>query len=130
MFENLKVFQMAHAMASHASQRQNVTARNIANADTPGYKARDVAPFTDVYRAPDQFTAQKATRAGHMTDDRSPGKTRITLAADQSNMSPSGNSVSLEAEMLKSVDNQRQHDRAIMIYKSSLDVLRSAIGRR
>jgi len=32
--------------------------------------------------------------------------------------------------MLRAVDVKRQHDRALAIYKSSLTVLRTAIGRR
>jgi flagellar basal-body rod protein FlgB len=43
---------------------------------------------------------------------------------------PNGNSVALETEMLRAVDVKRQHDRALAIYKSSLTVLRTAIGRR
>ena len=46
MFENLQVFKIAHAMAVHAGKRQSVIAANMANADTPGYRARDVAPFS------------------------------------------------------------------------------------
>ena len=48
MFETLEVFRMADAMTRHAGVRQNVMAGNTANADTPGYKARDVVPFADL----------------------------------------------------------------------------------
>jgi flagellar basal-body rod protein FlgB len=44
--------------------------------------------------------------------------------------SPNGNSVSLEQEMLNSVEIQREHNRALAIYKHSLDVLRVTIGRK
>ena len=39
------ILRIASAMASHASARQSVVANNIANADTPGFKARDTQPF-------------------------------------------------------------------------------------
>jgi flagellar basal-body rod protein FlgB len=42
---------------------------------------------------------------------------------------PNGNSVSVEQEILRSVDAKRQHDRAIAIYRSSLKILRSSLGR-
>jgi flagellar basal-body rod protein FlgB len=44
-------------------------------------------------------------------------------------MSPNGNSVSLETEMVKAVEVKRQHDQALAIYKSSMNVLRASIGR-
>ena len=56
------------------------------------------------------------------------------LAADQTQAgsaatSPNGNSVSLEDEMVKGADIKRQHDLALTIYKTSLGLLRSSIGR-
>ena len=42
---------------------------------------------------------------------------------------PNGNSVAIEDEILRSVDAKRQHDRALAIYRSSLNILRTSIGR-
>lgn len=49
MFNKIEVMQMAQAMATHAGLRQTAVSQNIANADTPGYKARDVAEFAATY---------------------------------------------------------------------------------
>jgi len=129
VFEKLEIFRMAHAMASHAGTRQAVVARNMANADTPGYAAQDVASFADTYRAKVDGFALRATRTNHLsgqgTQAHSNAATVRTAPTD-----PNGNSVSLETEMLKAVDVKRQHDRALAIYKSSLTILRAAIGRR
>ncbi|TNF10453.1 MAG: FlgB family protein [Rhodobacteraceae bacterium] len=122
MFENLEIMQMARAMATHASARQNAVAQNIANADTPGYAARDLPAFAEIYRseaAPDL----RATRAGHSVTTGP--QTRIEPGAT----SPDGNSVSLEEEMVKSVEVKRQHDLALAIYRSSMTVLRTSLGR-
>jgi flagellar basal-body rod protein FlgB len=128
MFEKLQIFRMAHAMAQHAGARQTVLARNMANADTPGYAARDVAPFAETYKSSGGF-APHATRPGHFSDT-SGGYAVQPRSAAGGQTDPNGNSVSLEQEMLKSVDVKRQHDRALAIYKSSLTVLRAATGRR
>ncbi|MFX0542063.1 FlgB family protein [Roseovarius sp. S4756] len=128
MFENLQIFKMAHAMAQHAGARQSVLARNIANADTPGYTARDVAPFAETYSGTASF-AQRATRPGHISDNAG-GFAIETRDSEAGQSDPNGNSVALEQEMLKAVDAKRQHDRALAIYKSSLTVLRAATGRR
>ncbi|MEB8387658.1 FlgB family protein [Rhodobacteraceae bacterium KMM 6894] len=129
MFDKLEIFQMAQAMAQHAGTRQAVVARNMANADTPGYAARDIAPFKETYQGQSTGFAQRTTRPGHFggTTGPFPVQVREEGAAPTE---PNGNSVSLEMEMLKAVDIKRQHDRAIAIYKSSLTILRAASGRR
>jgi flagellar basal-body rod protein FlgB len=43
--------------------------------------------------------------------------------------SPDGNSVAVEAEMLKSIEAERQHSRAITIYQTSMNIIRASIGR-
>lgn len=131
MFENLDIFRMSHAMAVHAGHKQAVTAQNVANADTPGYKARDVIAFADTYKTADTksgWSVQKATRARHLngaTADQKPD----TILDPNGVGTPNGNTVSLENEMLKSLDAKRQHDRALAIYKSSLGILRATLSR-
>lgn len=129
MFKNLDIFRMSHAMAVHAGTRQSVIAQNMANADTPGYAARDVKPFQAMFDTEMQTSGLRATRPGHLHDDSAELQFDITERRDGLN-DPNGNSVSLETEMLNAVDVKRQHDRALAIYKSGLGVLRSALGRR
>ncbi|WP_417726549.1 FlgB family protein [Roseovarius sp.] len=129
MFEKLEIFRMAHAMAQHAGARQAVVSQNMANADTPGYAARDIAAFADVYRSDETTRTPRATREGHLL--RHDNDLGFDVTNDPTSIAdPNGNSVSLETEMLRAVDVKRQHDRALAIYKSSLTVLRTALGRR
>ena len=127
MFSTLDVFQTAYDMARHAGARQAVVARNIANADTPGYRAQEIAPFRDHVRAGTTVTAQ-ATRAGHLasTTVHAPPRPHNSNAEP----TPNGNSVSLELELMTATEVQREHGRALAIYRHSLDLLRSSIGRR
>ncbi len=128
MFEKLEIFRLTHAMAVHAGARQSVVARNMANADTPGYAARDIRPFSEIIRNDAADFAPRATRPGHL--NASPFSFEIEpQTTGRAQADPNGNDVSLETEMLKAVDVKRQHDRALAIYKSSLSVLRSALGR-
>jgi len=127
MFEKLEVLQMAGAMATQASLRQSAVAENIANADTPGYRARDVASFAETYAA-EHGDSMRATRPGHIGGA---GSYRVAVheSASDGEASPDGNSVSIEDEMVKAVEVKRQHDLALTIYKSSLNILRSSLGR-
>ena len=129
MYKNLEVFRMAHAMATHAGSRQAVIARNMANADTPGYTAQDVTPFQAILESETAGYAQRATRITHL-NGTVPGGDIQTFDRPGTQADPNGNTVSVESEMLHAVDVKRQHDRAITIYKSALGVLRSAVGRQ
>jgi len=126
MFENLDVFKTAHAMARHAGQRQTLVAQNMANADTPGFTPRDLTSFkTQV----DRNATMIATRASHLNGiSGANGSSIIQVASND--ISPNGNAVSVEDEMLRAVDVKRQHDRALAIYRHSLTVLRSSLGRK
>lgn len=129
LFKNLEIFKMAHAMAVHAGQKQAVAAENVANSDTPEFKAQDIAPFGEVYRrshTPGTLVAQKSTRPSHMHGVGDP-QVAPTFEDPDGIGNPNGNTVSLETEMLKSLDAKRQHDRALAIYKSNLGMLRMTL---
>ena len=124
MFQNLDVFRTAMAMARHAGQQQAYSAQNIAHADTPGYRARDMPDFAEGLR--EGTMRQRATRAAHLNGsaDRRIDSTDRLQALD-----PNGNTVSLEQEMVKAVRAKSQHDRALAIYRSNLNILRASLGR-
>ena len=128
MYTNLNVFKAAHALATHAGQRQSVVAQNVANADTPGYKAQDIAPFSEVFGDAGQDGSMRATRPGH-ADMTVGSQIARFMRSESTETDPNGNSVSVELEMLKAVEVSRQHEKAVTIYKSSLGILRSSLGR-
>lgn len=126
MFVNkVEVLNMARAMAVHAAARQGLVAANVANADTPGYRARDLASFGEVWRGQDG--TMRATRAGHMGGG---GAVRAESLPDRLHTSPNGNAVSLEAEMVKAAGARQQHDMALAIYRSLSGNIRATLGRR
>ncbi|MCX8955035.1 FlgB family protein [Ruegeria sp. NA] len=127
MFYDLNVFKTAYAMATHAGQRQAVIARNMANADTPGYQPRDIEAFQKAFETTGHDVTMEATRPGHL-HGRMGAQNWAEVEAVPSG-DPNGNGVSLEEELLKSVEVKRQHDRALAIYKSSMDILRTSLGR-
>ena len=128
MFKNLDIFRTAHALATHSGARQGVIATNIANADTPGFKAQDVEPFADFLSARGQGSDMKATRPTHLNASDAQGGPTIFRAQSQE-ANPNGNTVSMEEQMVNAVDVKRQHDKALAIYRSGLSILRSSLGR-
>lgn len=125
MYQNLDLFRTATAMARHAGTREAVVARNIANADTPGYRARDIGSFTDSWREGGGL-ALRTTRAEHLAGSAGPGRARET--ARQAEAAPNGNTVSLETEMLAAVQAEREHNRALAIWRHGLGVIRTTLG--
>lgn len=110
MFEKLEVTRMAQALAAHSGARLAVVARNIAHADTPGFRDRDLAPFAKVYAGQDQ------ERAARAVVQRSP--------AD-----PNGNSVGLDAQMVRMAEIRQGHEMSIAIQRGTSAMLRAALGR-
>ena len=129
MFENLAVIRLAAAMAKHAGARQAVIAQNMANADTPGYAARDIAPFQVEPNPLSSAFVPRATRPSHLIGPSPQSGPRV-IYREGAVADPNGNSVSVETEMIHAAETKREHDRALAIYRSSLTILRSAIGRR
>ncbi|MCE8552980.1 FlgB family protein [Ruegeria pomeroyi] len=128
MFSDLNVFKMAYAMATHAGTRQAVIAQNMANADTPGYRERDIAPFAETFARESAGIAMQASRTGHLNGTAASTTSWTPFETDGPG-DPNRNNVSVEEQMLKAVEVKRQHDRALAIYKSSMNILRVGLGR-
>jgi flagellar basal-body rod protein FlgB len=128
MFNNIEMMQTAQAMARHASERQTLVARNVANADTPGYRALDMPSFAETLAAPQQGTSLRATRPGHVTDGMNAAG-QISAIDAGVEASPNGNTVSIEDEMVKAAELRQQHDMAMAIYGKARDILRASLGR-
>lgn len=125
MFEKLELTRMAQALAAHSGARMAVIAQNVANADTPGYRAKDLPSFATVYAAdPGQM---RATRPGHLKG----AADAVTLRPERiaGHAAPNGNNVSLEGEMVKSVEARQSHDMALAIYRATSGVIRASLGR-
>lgn len=128
MLEKMEIFAMARGLISHANARQSAIAQNVANADTPGYRARDVTSFAEAYRG-DTGDAMRATRLGHKTSLGSEHGLDLRMIDTPGPSSPNGNTVTLENEMMKATQARAEHDRALAIYRSSMNILRTSIGR-
>lgn len=89
------------------SVRQSAIAGNIANANTPGFKALDVEPFEKTLEA--TRLAIKSTQPGHMSDDAiktTAVEVRKSLSWETTN---SGNSVSIEQELINAGEINRAY---------------------
>ncbi len=147
MQTELTILAMAKGLASHAATRQGLITQNLANADTVGYRARDVKPFAEVYdgpgaqeRGPDaarnrveQTFQVSATRPGHTGFSQEPLRASAAEAYEISKLgadSPNGNSVSIEDQMSRGARAVAEHEMALGVLRKSMDLIRMSIGRR
>jgi flagellar basal-body rod protein FlgB len=87
------------------SVRQATIAGNIANANTPGYKALDVEPFEATMEQ--TRLAMTSTRPAHMTTAADTTPATDIRKEEPWEITHSGNSVTLEQELIKAGDVNR-----------------------
>lgn len=130
---NLDVLSLAQGLSRHATARQAVLAENIANADTPRYKAKDMQSFAEIAGGiggvGDPSPPMKATRPGHIGAAGVQRTPRIMESAPLGAEAPNGNTVSLEDQLAKSTDVQHQFNMALGVYRKALDILSLSLAR-
>jgi flagellar basal-body rod protein FlgB len=128
---NIPLFGMLRTRMQWHQERQRLLAENVANADTPQFQARDLAPPTFDARRPAMGGISVArTNAAHLTGTVD-GASQFQVdrrAGFESR--PSGNAVNLEDEMLKVASNQMDFQAVTSLYSRGLGLLRTAVGRR
>jgi flagellar basal-body rod protein FlgB len=97
--EPVNFFSIASQQNRWLSVRQSVVAQNIANSNTPGYKAMDVEPFEAILN--ETGVAMRRTQANHLTPQGADGSDAATTEKADWEVVHSGNSVILEEQMLK-----------------------------
>ena len=130
----IPLFAMLRGRLGYLSERQQVIAQNVANSDTPNYRGRDlVAPkFKDsvaVAARPIDQVVLAATEPGHIGGSMG-GNSSYGTTKGGYEVRPTGNSVSLEDEMMKVASNQMEYQAATALYTRSLDLLKVALGKK
>jgi len=117
-----KGFGVLHKILQAANARQKVLASNIANAETPGYKARDIK-FGDAFSK--QLKLVK-TDSKHMNNANGSGDDgKIVI---QKNPSwGDRNNVELNVEVAKMQENALTHSAAIKILNTKIKMYKDAI---
>ena len=109
------LFDVASSHARWLSLRQTTISTNVANANTPGYRAQDIEPFDKLLDT--KIVPLAVTSPKHIAMDTSlrPQGTRKEQSWE---VVHSGNSVSLEQEMLKAGDINKDYSLNTAIIKS------------
>jgi flagellar basal-body rod protein FlgB len=125
----LSLFQALSDKMRWHQARQGVLAENIANADTPGYIERDLTAFSfgDAMKSTATLTTS-VTSPNHISVS-SGGLDGFGAESSPFEITPSGNGVTLEDEMMKVAGNDMDYQAVTALYTRSMRLLKIAIGR-
>jgi len=108
------------------ARRSEVLAANLANADTPGYKARDMDFKTALSQVTPQSRSLKTTHSGHMSSNQALMGERLMYRTP---LQPSldGNTVEAQIEHTKFSENALRYQASLQFMTVKITGLRSAI---
>jgi flagellar basal-body rod protein FlgB len=109
------------------SRRTEVLAGNLANADTPGYKARDLDFRAALSAAESSGGALNTTHANHIGGANGAGTNGDLLYNTPSQPSLDGNTVDLQQEKAKFAENAVQYQASLQFLNGKIASLRAAI---
>jgi len=128
---DLPLFSMLKTRMHWLEDRQKLLAENVANANTPHYRARDLKQLD--FRGELEVSLAgglplRTTGPGHV------GASNGTRGFDQAasggfETTPSQNSVVLEDEMMKVAQTQLDHQTAISLYQRGIGMIKTALGK-
>jgi len=128
LISDIPILAMLRTRMDWHQQRQRVLAENVANADTPNYQARDLAPPNFEREMAVASLALARTDPAHVTSQGGGSQFADDRMA-RYEVRPRGNSVSHEDEMMKVASNQMDFEAVASIYTQSLALIKLALGK-
>jgi flagellar basal-body rod protein FlgB len=128
---DIPILSMLRTKMEWHQARQKVLAENVANADSPAFRPHDLVAL-DFDRRNQPLTAVSLTRteSNHIAgagESNSPFRSKTPGGYE---IRPTGNAVSLEDEMMKVAANQMDFQAATTLYTHSLNLIKTALGKR
>jgi len=120
---DIPLFDLLDRRLHYLNARQGVLSQNVANADTPGYVARDLPSFANLVSG--ASLAPSTTNPMHHAIGGSDGRPK----ALSSERAPDGNGVRLDEQLTRIADTDAAHELASTLYHRYLGLFRIAIGK-
>jgi flagellar basal-body rod protein FlgB len=115
------------------AQRHDMIVSNLANADTPGYKAFDLMVEESIQKqsGSESQIALKRTHPGHLPTARARGtgiRPEIIRLPEQNNLRGDGNTVDMDREMSNLAGNQLLYRASVQIVAKKFQDLKNVIS--
>lgn len=130
----LDIFGAVTRRMSWLAERQQVLAHNIANSDTPGYRPLDLkeGPFARLLTRRLNPVQMAASQPGHIAapPPAAAADFRTEAQRDTYEVTPSGNAVVLEEQLVKVQQTQMDYQTMTSLYRKHMGMIRTALGVR
>ena len=130
--QSIPLFKALTRRMAWLNQRQQVLAENVANANTPGYRPRDLKEMS--FRELVAGAGPTGLNVTHRAHIRGPGGDGAPVARETKGVdvesTPSGNAVVLEEELMKVAQTRMDHEVTASLYRKHLDMFRMVLARR
>ncbi len=138
---SIPLFAMFRGRMNYFTERQRLVAENVANANTPGYRPKDLAPFRFRSSGPSGLArggspdpeASTVMAVSHPAHQRPTGPDAAAAARGyrpertaDAVTTLDGNQVSLEDQMMRMADSRMNYEAAIGFYQKSMSMIRTA----
>lgn len=132
--KNIALFQAMGAKMSYLSTRQGVIAQNIANADTPDYRAHDLTKV-DFGAVLQDITGSKKVRVertnpNHMMPGGNINDPRDFKSRTTYEVAPDDNSVIIEEQMIKATETTMDYNLITNLLRKNVGMIQTALGRQ
>jgi flagellar basal-body rod protein FlgB len=125
----IPVLAMLRTRMQWHQERQQLLAENVANANSPRFKPRDLAPPDLTRQQPAAAVALVRTSPAHLAVGDAGTAQFEFERSGQFEVRPAGNAVTLEDEMLKVAANQMDYQAVTALYARGLALIKTALGK-
>ena len=127
---NSPIFGMLNEKMNWLSQRQRVLAQNVANADTPTYRAKDLRPLDfrqELARGVPRIS-MAYSNSRHIVSSDQNYQFRVERAKRAYETAPMKNNVVLEEQMMKLTTTQSDYQMATSVYRKFTQLYKQSLG--
>ena len=127
----IPLFSMMTQRLKWLSQRQSVLAQNIANANTPGYKPRDLKELnfkSMVGKSSSSQLGVARTNGAHLSGITGGQGRYQTVKTAGYEATPTGNAVVLEEQLMKSGETRMDYTTTLNLYRKHIDMIKTALS--
>ncbi len=131
-YSNIKLMQMMGVKMAYLSEKQDILAENVANADTPGYQAKKMRDldFERMALSEARRLKMKTTSSGSSLEGTRPTQDfRREEQRKTHETTPVDNSIALEEQMAMVAGNNLEYMTVTNLYTKTSDMFKVALGQ-
>ena len=124
--DSISFFKQASQRLQWLGNRQKVISENVANSDTPGFKAKDVTSFTKMLEGTHK-TGIITTDSRHIGSSTEAPGIQTVIDKEAWGETITGNTVVLEQQAIKANEVGENYQLAVQLYRKGHDLLTLAV---